>query len=379
MQWKGANGLTNLVVSYGRAGQDKQTLDGSAIKEADGLYRATLSDLQAFTSYEFTITGTNAAGSGVSYSGTLATNGYPAEIIVTSGGKPQRSIKVQVVGYEYTTDENGKIYLELPSGNVPIKLVSGSYSRDETLEVKAVSIGADKKASEIQQFSYTIPASALSGRLSLWWLLLPLLLVILLVVFFILKRRKDKQANQPWAPLTGAYVGGAAATLTTLGATSDASLPTENPAPIENQAPPALNELSAPTENQEPAPLDPGIDLNLPVDYSSTMTTTVQAAFPKPMDAPHTPLTASEAKEEVLDIWQQAEAQTIQPDSVIQPDTTGIDRSVNQTYTIDAPVPAAQPISQPEPTTTPTASTHVVPNKSVDLDVQSEGEMEIRR
>ena len=96
-------------------------------------------------------------------------------------------------------------------------------------------------------------------------------------------------------------------------------------------------------------------------------------------DAPHTPLTASEAKEEVLDIWQQAEAQTIQPDSVIQPDTTGIDHSVNQTYTIDAPVPAAQPISQPEPTTTPTASTHVAPNKSVDLDVQSEGEMEIRR
>lgn len=365
MQWKGANGLTNLVVSYGRAGQDKQTLDGSAIKEADGLYRATLSDLQAFTSYEFTITGTNAAGSGVSYSGTLATNGYPAEIIVTSGGKPQRSIKVQVVGYEYTTDENGKIYLELPSGNVPIKLVSGSYSRDETLEVKAVSIGADKKASEIQQFSYTIPASALSGRLSLWWLLLPLLLVILLVVFFILKRRKDKQANQPWAPLTGAYVGGAAATTVS----------------VSEPVTPSIYTTTADNAALGSAEIEPTIE--------QSFITNTQIAFPKPMDAPHSHTETTSSDDEVLDIWQQAE-QANEPDSDRQDPldvTTDQDTVVGQapdadTVGMSTDIPATETTEtaeSTEPTKQKNNEPSIKPHETVDLDIQTEGEMEIKR
>lgn len=198
------NGLKDVSVVYGKPGEDKQPLRSDLVTEKNGMYEAKLPDLDPFTSYEFAISGKNSEGKNVSYTGIATTHGYPVEVIIITGDAPVISAKLLILGYEYTTDKDGKIYLELPSGEVSIKITFGDYFKEESIIVKEVSVGEDQKASEIQKFTFETGSADMTGSTnSLYWLLIiPVLIFIVFVLFLVLKRRKSKRDTQSWTPLT---------------------------------------------------------------------------------------------------------------------------------------------------------------------------------
>ncbi len=196
--------MKDVSVVYGKSGESKQPLGSNYVSNKNGVYEAKLSGLDSFTSYEFAISGSTSDGKSVSYTGIATTRGYPVEITVSMNGDPVVGAKISILGYEYTTDKNGKIYLELPSGDTPVKVTLDESVKEEVIVVKEVKISEDKKASEIQKYTIDINGTEATESVapSYWLLIIPVIIFIGFIVFLVVRRRRSNQAAQTWTPLT---------------------------------------------------------------------------------------------------------------------------------------------------------------------------------
>ncbi|NCU40933.1 hypothetical protein EOL73_04225, partial [Candidatus Saccharibacteria bacterium] len=208
VEWRGANGLKDVSFSYGQTGKDKVLLPADLLIEQNGDYTARLSSLETLSSYEFVISGVTSDGKNVSYTGLVATHGYPTEISITSDNKAVSGAKLLVMGYEYTTDKSGKIHLELKTGRVPVEITFGKYSSNESINVKEVKLAKNNTASEIQKFSFEIAGSTTKSNLMYWFLIIPVIIFVGFILYIVFKKQNSKRASQSWSPLTSSEYSG---------------------------------------------------------------------------------------------------------------------------------------------------------------------------
>lgn len=203
LQWQAANGLHDITLSYGKYGEEKKQLDPSTLQRDGEAYAVFLTELDAYSAYDFIIGGKTAAGEDATYTGVITTRGYPVAINVKKDNNNVKDAKITVLDYVYTTDESGAIFIELPSGNVSATLEYGTLRQSITIPVEALSVNDSEGAVPVQEFTYQLDQSA-GGGVSLWWLLLLLVPALAVVGVIVLKRRRGK-TTEAWAPLTGIY------------------------------------------------------------------------------------------------------------------------------------------------------------------------------
>ncbi len=190
---------------------DSQNTTHSAkvTKTEAGTFMAELTDLYIMSQYGFSIY--RDGSSDPLYENMLSTRGLTVWIILSQNKAPY-SGEFTIDDASYSSDKDGKAFLELSPGEHSIKAGLNGKNLNQKFTVTQDVISDDGTAAKDQEFRFELTndgASAFGfGGINLWWLLTAIGLLLMIGLIFFLWWRRSQQNNdydQPYVPLTGVY------------------------------------------------------------------------------------------------------------------------------------------------------------------------------
>lgn len=135
---------------------------GVVKKTEDGLFTTTITDLTPGLRYSFTITGDGSRVSAGSYSGTIATQGFPVVISMTENNVPIKSAQLKI-GSQTHPVTSDRVTLGLAAGSYTGTIITDTASLAINLTVEAKPIPTDGSAPEAQSFTFNLTSSPIEG------------------------------------------------------------------------------------------------------------------------------------------------------------------------------------------------------------------------
>ena len=147
-----------------RYGESSATLSQSSTptRKEDGTFSVAISNLTPGKRYYFSIDATGDGGKAGSYSGTIATTGYPVVLVVNENDASAKSAQATIGSRTYNIT-NGKTAISLAAGKYTGKITTATATKAIEFVVEAKTIPEDGNRPESQTFTYNLASSALQG------------------------------------------------------------------------------------------------------------------------------------------------------------------------------------------------------------------------
>ncbi|NCU31064.1 carboxypeptidase regulatory-like domain-containing protein [Candidatus Saccharibacteria bacterium] len=119
-------------------------------------YSGILGQLEASSSYNFTITGMAEDGTALRYDGYATTKGYPIKIFVQKNNLPVANASIIIDDYTYKTDSEGIYLTNVPPGKADIRIEVDGKTTRQTINVDKKLLQDNGKVADRQDFTITL-------------------------------------------------------------------------------------------------------------------------------------------------------------------------------------------------------------------------------